>query len=132
MTGAQFRKAALALEGAEEKSHMDHPDFRMNGKVFATLSNGETRGMVKIPPEIQASLEGDVFTPAAGAWGRAGCTYVDLKTAPLALVKSLLEEAAKFVSAKKPASQAARARPRPARATARKASAASPRRKTRS
>jgi hypothetical protein len=128
MTGAQFRKAALALEGAEEKAHMDHPDFRANGRIFATLSNGETRGMVKIPVELQATMledESGAFTPAAGAWGRAGSTLIDLAKAPAALVKSLLHEAWTL-------SRAAPAPRRPAQGSARKASAASPRRRTQS
>lgn len=102
MTPAQFRKAALALEGAEELSHMDHPDFRVHGKIFAGLNREGTEGTLKLTPEIQVTLDDDAFRPAAGAWGLRGWTTVILKTASLPQVKSLLEEAWRSIPAPKP------------------------------
>ena len=61
---------------------MGHPDFRANGRIFATLSPNGTQGMVKLTPAQQQVLTGanaSIFTPASGAWGRQGCTMVLLK-----------------------------------------------------
>ena len=85
MTAADFRKLALALPEAEERAHMDHPDFRVGGKVFATLGYpDQSCGMVKLSPAEQhyfSKAEPDVFVPAKGAWGRRGATSVHLKAA---------------------------------------------------
>jgi hypothetical protein len=85
MTSAEFRKLALALPEAEERAHMDHPDFRVSGKIFATLGYPDKScGMVKLSPEEQhyfSKAEPDVFVPAKGAWGRRGATSVHLKAA---------------------------------------------------
>jgi hypothetical protein len=81
MTAAQFRKLALKLNGATEGAHMGHPDFRANGRIFATLHPGDKTGMVKLSPEEQVEfMNGDpaAFSPASGAWGRQGCTIVQL------------------------------------------------------
>jgi hypothetical protein len=73
---------------------MDHPDFRVGGKIFATLSPPDDDwGMVKLTPEQQAEMvqsEPAVFAPFAGAWGRQGCTKVRLPAAQLATVKPAL------------------------------------------
>ena len=94
MTGDDFRELALAQPGAEERSHMGHPDFRANGRIFATLQADERTGMVKVTPEEQAVLLRDypkVFTPAAGAWGRQGCTLVHLDGATLRVVRPAMQ-----------------------------------------
>jgi hypothetical protein len=76
MTADDFRRIALALPEAIEASHMSHPDFRVGGKVFATLDYPEKGyGVVALPPEDQAyfvQAHGAAFTPAKGAWGKAG------------------------------------------------------------
>lgn len=85
MTAADFRKIARALPEAEERSHMNHPDFRVSGKIFATLGYPDkTRGMVKLSPEDQHYFSKDypdAFIPVKGAWGRRGATSVVLKAA---------------------------------------------------
>ncbi|SPF38385.1 conserved hypothetical protein [Candidatus Sulfotelmatobacter kueseliae] len=85
MTANDFRKIALSLPKAEEHSHMDHPDFRVAGKIFATLGYPDkSRGMVKLSPEEQHYFSKDypdVFIPVKGAWGRRGATSVILKSA---------------------------------------------------
>ena len=89
MTPADFRSLALSLPEAAEESHMGHPDFRVRGKIFATLGPDEDWGMVKLTPDQQASFlrtERGVFTPASGAWGRRGCTIVRLCDADEAAV----------------------------------------------
>lgn len=93
MTANEFRELALALPEASEKSHMDHPDFRVKGKIFATLGPGERWGMVKLSPKQQKEFvrsEPDVFEPFQGAWGARGCTKVILEEATKKLVKPAL------------------------------------------
>jgi hypothetical protein len=93
MTPNGFRKLALQFPGAAEAEHMNHPDFRVNGKIFATLSYpDENWGMVKLTPEQQASFikhDGAAFRPCKGVWGERGATNVHLKS----VKKPLLEEA---------------------------------------
>ena len=84
MDAAIFRDLANSLPEVEEKAHMGHPDFRVGGKIFATLSDEDRRAMVKLPPARQAELTAshpDVWQPAAGAWGRQGCTMIQLEDA---------------------------------------------------
>jgi hypothetical protein len=84
MTADDFRDIVLALDGAAEGSHMGHPDFRANGRVFASLHSQDRFGMVKLAPDEQAVLlreHPETFEPSPGAWGRQGCTNVRLATA---------------------------------------------------
>jgi hypothetical protein len=85
----QFRRIALGMNGAVEGSHMDHPDFRANGRIFATIYPDNARGMVKLTPEQQKEFmlsDPETFEPASGAWGRQGCTTVQLSAADEATV----------------------------------------------
>ena len=80
----------------EEKSHMNHPDFRVRGKVFATLQYPDkSSGMVKLDPETQAmfvSEDPEAFRPCNGAWGVQGATNVRLAAVhPAALEEALLQ-----------------------------------------
>jgi hypothetical protein len=85
MTLDDFRRMALSLPDVVENAHMGHPDFRVRGKIFATLGAPDvTWGMVKLTPEQQdAFVESapTVFAPVKGGWGRGGATNVRLKTA---------------------------------------------------
>jgi hypothetical protein len=84
MTSNDFRRIALGLEGVIESAHMGHPDFRVNGRIFATLHADMKSGMVKLTPEEQRTFvraQPDVFSLEAGAWGRSGCTKVRLDLA---------------------------------------------------
>jgi hypothetical protein len=84
MTPAAFRDLALKLPGAVESAHVGHPDFRMGGKIFATLSPDGAWGMVKLTPEQQGVFvraQPGVFEAFDNAWGRMGCTKVHLKGA---------------------------------------------------
>jgi hypothetical protein len=82
MTAQQFRRIALSLPQAEERAHMGHPDFRVNAKIFATLSHpNEEYGVVLVSPADQEKfmrMKPTVFGPAKGAWGRRGHTQVRL------------------------------------------------------
>jgi hypothetical protein len=93
MTAAQFRQLALGNPESSEDEHMGHPDFRVGGKIFATLGSTEEWGMVKLTADQQASLVGgapEVFQPANGAWGRRGATIVQLSTADPTIVEQAL------------------------------------------
>lgn len=84
MTPDEFRTLALSLEGAVEDSHMGHPDFRVGGKIFASLSPDLTQGMAKLSPVQQADLRErypSSFTPAFGKWGDGGATMIILAEA---------------------------------------------------
>jgi hypothetical protein len=96
MTAKEFRSLALAMPEATEESHMKHPDFRVGGKIFATLGPDEDWGMVKLTPEQQAVFlrtEPDIFHPASGAWGKRGCTIVRLEEASEPTVRQALTAA---------------------------------------
>jgi hypothetical protein len=97
MTPAEFRRIALALPEAVEQEHMNHPDFRVGGKIFATLGGkGPGTGMVKLTPVQQKRFLAEhpgSFELAAGAWGRGGATLVRLADARKSAVLDALEMA---------------------------------------
>jgi len=81
MNAEQFRKLALKQPEATEGEHQGHPDFRVSDKIFATLGPDGDWAMVKLRPDQQASyikLEPSSYEPFAGAWGRRGCTRIEL------------------------------------------------------
>ena len=85
MKGDDFRRIALSLEGVEESSHMGSPDFRVGGRIFATLaSQHQGYGNLMLTPQQQADFvqeRPDVFVPVAGGWGRGGATHIRLAAA---------------------------------------------------
>lgn len=85
MNADDFRRLALSLTGAEEGSHMGSPDFRVGGRIFATLaSQSQGYGNLMLTPALQAefvSEEPKVFVPIAGGWGRMGMTHIRLADA---------------------------------------------------
>jgi hypothetical protein len=95
MTPSDFRKIALSMPQASESAHMDHPDFRVGGKIFATLGYPDSdHGMVILPPEDQARLVKTypkIFTPAKGAWGKSGSTSVRLAAVSESTLQRALE-----------------------------------------
>ena len=112
MTADDFRRLALSLPEAVESSHMNHPDFRVRGKIFATLSPpGGDWGMVKLTPEQQeafVSAEPAVFAPVKGAWGRMGATGVRLRPAKARSLKVALAAAWRNVVPRRLAESVAR------------------------
>jgi hypothetical protein len=100
-----FRKLALSVPGAEEHEHMDHPDFRADGQIFATLGYPDEKwAMVKLTPEQQAEFvqkEPEVFAPVKGRWGLKGATHVRLGVAESKSVRKALEMARENLKAKK-------------------------------
>jgi len=103
MTANQFRKPALSLSGVVESSHVNHPDFRVRNKIFATLGYPDERwGMVKLSPDQQAALlrsDPATFRPAAGAWGRSGSTIVLLSAAKVVQLRPVMRQAWENISA---------------------------------
>ncbi len=85
MTANDFRRIALSLEGAEEGSHMGAVDFRVGGRIFATLASvKEGYGNLMITPELQAAFiaeRPDLYLPIHGGWGRMGMTHIRLAEA---------------------------------------------------
>jgi YjbR len=105
MTPNQFRKIALGMDGAIEASHMNHPDFRANGKIFATIAPGNAQGMVSLTPDQQARFMREypeMFVPAAGAWGRGGATMVQFAAADQEVVGEAMTLAWQAAMAAKP------------------------------
>jgi hypothetical protein len=96
-TSDDFRRLALACEGVVEGAHMGTADFRVRGKVFASLGSPDPGwGMVKLPPEEQALMVETVptaFKPATGAWGRSGCTLVWLNAVDVVTLESAITAA---------------------------------------
>jgi hypothetical protein len=104
MMADDFRNLALSLPEATEESHMNHPDFRVRGKIFATLGPEEAWGMVKLTPVQQGIFirtEPKVFEPVKGAWGKRGCTYVRLEVASEPSVRQALIAAWRNTAPKK-------------------------------
>ena len=97
---------ALSLADVEERSHMGHPDFRVGGKIFATLgAPDKSWGMVKLTPEQQRIYvvpDPNAFVPAQGAWGRAGCTLVRLSAADPETVREAMTAAWRNIASKSP------------------------------
>lgn len=97
MTPADFRRIALSLEGAEEGSHMGAMDFRVGGRIFATLaSEAQGYGNLMLTPEQQAAFVeelSEVFVPIVGGWGRMGMTHVVLAKASEDVLRGALRTA---------------------------------------
>jgi len=124
VTPNQFRRIALSLPEAVEGAHMGHADFRVGGKIFATLGHPDPAyGMVQLKPDQQALLletSPDIFQPVPGGWGRQGSTHVKLAAADAATLKNALmlawkNRAGKNRAPKKPEAGYANAHPAPTR-----------------
>lgn len=116
---ARFRRLACGLPGAEESAHMGNPDFRVGGRIFATLSGqARGRGVLKLTPAQQAEFVAElpeVFEPVQGGWGRMGMTYLvldraDEETTLGALTTAHRNVSEKQAAKKQPAAAAKRAR----------------------
>jgi hypothetical protein len=97
MTTAQFRRLARSFSGVIESSHMSHPDFRVGGKIFATLGYPDkNHGVVVLSPAEQARLvqkHPKAFSQAKGEWGKRGCTPVLLAAVDKVTMESALKSA---------------------------------------
>jgi hypothetical protein len=94
---ALFRRLALALPAAVESSHMNHPDFRLNNQIFATLSAQEKGcGVLKLTLDQQSAFIADqphIFSPVQGGWGRMGMTFLHLDQADESIMAGALKTA---------------------------------------
>jgi hypothetical protein len=119
MTPDGFRRLALSQPEAVESAHMNHPDFRVRGRIFATLGYPDDAwGMVKLSPidqELFVQADPETFSPVKGAWGKGGATRVQLRTARKALLSRAFDCAMR-------ATLAAQQARRPARRTSKKTS----------
>ena len=117
MTIADFRRLALSLPGAEEKSHMGSPDFRVGGRIFATLAaQKQGYGNLMLSPEQQAAFAAglpEVFIPIPGGWGKSGATHVRLSAVSEDVLEGALKTAWNLRLAKnaKPAARKSRIKP---------------------
>ena len=97
MTANEFRKLALSFRETVESAHMHHPDFRVGGKIFATLGYpDEDVAVVKLTSDEQTRFvrrDPDVFRPVKGAWGRRGNTNIYLPAAKIDIVREALTAA---------------------------------------
>jgi hypothetical protein len=97
LTAARFRQLALAHPGAVEGKHMGHADFRVGGKIFATLGYPEEHSaVVMLTPQDQGLIVRDhpnTFSPVANKWGASGSTVVDLAGADMSIVAIAIEAA---------------------------------------
>jgi hypothetical protein len=97
MTSQDFRRIALSLDGAEEGSHMGAVDFRVGGRIFATLASvKQGYGNLMLTPAMQADFVGEapeIFLPIHGGWGRMGMTHIRLKEATEDVLASALRAA---------------------------------------
>jgi hypothetical protein len=97
MNAEDFRRMALSLEGTEERSHMGQPDFRVGGRIFATLASAaQGYGNLMLTPEQQAAFVQElpeVFVPIAGGWGRMGMTHIRLSAANKDVLAGALQAA---------------------------------------
>jgi hypothetical protein len=97
VTAADFRRIALSMPEAVEGSHFRSADFRVDGKIFATLAlEKEGYGVLLLTPEQQAGMVEDepkLFSPVPGGWGRKGSTRVLLAKVPADILESALRTA---------------------------------------
>jgi hypothetical protein len=100
MDAEDFRRIALMLPGAEEGSHMGATDFRVGGRIFATLaSQAQGYGNLMLTPEQQAAFveeAPDIFLPVPGGWGRGGATHIRLSAATEEVLSGALRTAWKL------------------------------------
>jgi len=105
MTANDFRKLALSFPEVIESAHMHHPDFRVGGKIFATLGYpDEDSAMVKLTRDVQAEFVSNnpgIFKPVKGVWGRQGGTNIYLPAVKVELVRRALSAAWQNIAPKR-------------------------------
>ncbi len=97
MTPNEFRELALSFPQVIESAHMHHPDFRVGGRIFATLGYpDEDSAVVKLTADEQKEFvrtSPGIFTPVKGAWGRQGATNIYMPAATTNIVRQALTAA---------------------------------------
>lgn len=119
MKPSDFRRIALSFEDAEEGSHMGAPDFRVGGRIFATLaSQKEGYGNLMLTPEQQADFVRElpeVFLPIHGGWGRMGMTHIRLAKTSADVLRGALQTAWRLRVEKNAKTNTTRSRKKPSR-----------------
>jgi hypothetical protein len=115
MTADDFRRIALSLDGAAEGSHSGAVDFRVGGRIFATLASANQGfGNLMLDSDQQAAFcaeAPELFLPVPGGWGRMGVTHIRLAAADEDSLRGALQAAWRLRVAKNQASGAKRSRP---------------------
>ena len=115
-SAADFRRIALSLPSAEQGAHHGQPDFRLGGRIFATLSMADQGyGNLMLSPEIQAEFIADapeIFIPIKGGWGRMGHTHLVLAAADVATIRGALQTAYNLRLAKNSATSKSKSAPK--------------------
>lgn len=97
MTTNEFRRLALSLPDAIEAAHMGHPDFRVGGRIVATMAYPSMAfATVMLTPEQQelfVRTEPKTFRPVPGGWGKKGATQIVLRVAKKSAVREALKVA---------------------------------------
>jgi hypothetical protein len=123
MISSDFRRIALSMAGAEEGSHMGQADFRVGGRIFATLASEKHGfGNLMLSPELQATFVSEqpsIFVPVPGGWGKNGATHIRLAEANEDVLNGALQTAWKLRLEKNE-----RARTRPSSSAKRRAATA--------
>jgi predicted DNA-binding protein (MmcQ/YjbR family) len=104
VTIAEVRKLALSLPDTEEKLHFEKPSFRVKGKIFATLWVPENRAVVMLTAVDQSvfcDYDRNIFFPVPGAWGKQGCTMVELRKVRKDMFRDALKLSYTRVASKK-------------------------------
>jgi len=100
MNAKDFRRIALSFDGSEEGSHMGAVDFRVGGRIFATLASvKQGYGNLMLTPEVQEEFVRelpDVFLPVHGGWGKSGATHIRLAQTSEDMLTGALEAAWKL------------------------------------
>jgi YjbR len=116
VTAADFHRIALGFEGAEEGAHMGAVDFRVGGRIFATLASvKEGYGNLMLTPELQAEFcagQPKLFLPVHGGWGRSGVTHIRLAQATEDILEGALRAAWRLRIRKNAAVRSKAKRPR--------------------
>ncbi len=102
VTIRQARKIAMSMPEAEERTHHGHPDFRVGGRIFATLWPDESRAVVKLAiPDQMALVQMDPSAFSLNGWSRQGYTNVDLKHIDVSRLRTVMESAWTNVTTKR-------------------------------
>ena len=116
MTAEDFRRIALGFHETEEGSHMGATDFRVGGRIFATLASiAEGYGNLMLTPEQQDDFVAewpDVYVPIKGGWGRMGMTHIRLEAATEDILSDALRTAWRLRLAKNTRSRTKKRTPR--------------------
>ena len=88
-----YRSLALSFPEVVESPHFELTSFRVRKKIFTTLSEKDSRIMIKLSPLDQSvfcAFDKEVIYPVPGSWGKGGATYVQLKKIKKSMLRDML------------------------------------------